>query len=330
MTTPAQIRGMLLEEAVLYLLQSAGYRIVDDGADDQTIVPGRSGLEVMGRGGRHQIDAIADFEICPPLSYPQRLLVEAKCYSERKPVGLEVVQNAVGVLNDVQQNGTARDGTPLTNRHHYQYAVFSASGFTSNAEQYAYAHDICLFPLANSKFIQPILQAIRVVDGLPWGLSETRQVVREQLRNPQSYQLTLMADGGHIQSLQSFVVACQAFKQCAIAMIQGQFPIFLVPAPGLELTDILTLDLVTIHWDADGWYLRSRGADVFSFDLPFSLFSMYADRGDLAPLRALDLKQERLSRIQAFTRTRRGVKVITLRLDRRWLDQVRARLIEAR
>lgn len=58
---------------------------------------------VKGRGGEHQIDAIADFIVHQPFSYPQRLLVEAKCYSNK--VRLPVIRNAAGVLKDVNESG---------------------------------------------------------------------------------------------------------------------------------------------------------------------------------------------------------------------------------
>ena len=50
--------------------------------DDPTLSEGPAGLNVLGRGGKHQIDTIADLRIDQPFSNPQRLLVEAKAYSE--------------------------------------------------------------------------------------------------------------------------------------------------------------------------------------------------------------------------------------------------------
>src|SRR5258706_13438839 len=83
-----QIKGMLLEEAVLYLLESSGYIPVTEAGNDPTLHQGRNGLEVQGRGGKHQIDAIADFAIQQPFMHPLRLLVEAKFHGS--PIGIEV------------------------------------------------------------------------------------------------------------------------------------------------------------------------------------------------------------------------------------------------
>lgn len=99
----AQIQGVLLEEVVLYLLQRSGYRTVEEVGTDPTLSTCSAGLEVIGRGEHHQIDAIADFLLSPPFSSPQRLLVEAKCYNEVRSIGLPLVRNAVGVLKDVSE-----------------------------------------------------------------------------------------------------------------------------------------------------------------------------------------------------------------------------------
>lgn len=104
-----------------------------------------NGICVLGRGERHQIDAIADYVFPPPFSNPLRLLCEAK-YSEGKSVGIDVIRNAVGVKKDVEEY--FRPGVQSTYRYHYQYAVISSSGFTSNAQNYAYAQDIYLLDLS--------------------------------------------------------------------------------------------------------------------------------------------------------------------------------------
>ncbi|HYU72332.1 MAG TPA: hypothetical protein VEL31_06600 [Ktedonobacteraceae bacterium] len=119
-----QLTGMLLEEAVLYLLEASGYTPVTEILNDPTLRQGRNGLEVQGRGGKHQIDAIADFAIQQPFMHPLRLLVEAKF--QRDPVGIEVMRNAVGVLQDVDKYWDYERRQEIESRYSYQYAVLSA------------------------------------------------------------------------------------------------------------------------------------------------------------------------------------------------------------
>ena len=94
MATIGHIRGILLEEAVLYLLQASGYRTVPSAGTDPTLNDGSAGLEVHGRGAKHQIDAVADFYLVSPFTYKQRLLVEAKCLRSSERVGLPIVRSA--------------------------------------------------------------------------------------------------------------------------------------------------------------------------------------------------------------------------------------------
>jgi hypothetical protein len=77
---------MLLEEAIIHLLRITGYQTVEWAGSDPTLRDGSSGLQVIGRGGRHQIDAVGDFSVTLPFSHPQRLLVEAKRYDDRYPL----------------------------------------------------------------------------------------------------------------------------------------------------------------------------------------------------------------------------------------------------
>jgi hypothetical protein len=83
MPTVAQIHGMLLEEALLHLLRFSGYRPVMSNGADPTLRQGTAGLEVLGRGEHHQIDAIADFTIPQPFVNPARLLIRR---SSRTPL----------------------------------------------------------------------------------------------------------------------------------------------------------------------------------------------------------------------------------------------------
>src|SRR5579872_2089170 len=143
------VHGMLLEEAVLYLIRVAGYNTVtyDASHPDPTLYEGKNKnnpksigiLHVRGRGEMHQIDAIADFFLNPPFSHPQRLLIEAKRYKDKDRVGLPVVRSVTGLLKDVSEAWvtTGLLGTQQTVsriRYYYQAAVISTSGFTKEAE----------------------------------------------------------------------------------------------------------------------------------------------------------------------------------------------------
>ena len=332
-----QIRGMLLEEALLCLLRASGFRTIEEDHSDPTLHSGPSGLEVRGRGSRHQVDAIAEYLIAQPFSYPQRLLVEAKCYEPRKVVGLPIMRNAVGVVRDVEEYWTLGEYSPLRARYHYLYAIFSASGFTKPAEEYAFAQGVYPMPLAKSKFLEPLLRAIRDISHEDFGASsvnsidvsmgELRRTVRSSLRHSTGgFEGLRIADGAQVKLI-AFVRQCGDFNGALLGMIAKRFPVFLVPSPSIKLEELKPSYSVHIHWDQHGWYLRSSDdeARLFSFDLPVVLFEAYATGGLLSANRALDLKAEYISEIQATLVVGQVVQLVTFHLDEGWLAALRQR-----
>jgi hypothetical protein len=335
----AQVRGMLLEEALLHLLRSTGYKTVDDVNGDPTLDRSSAGLLVRGRGTSHQIDAIADFAVYAPFSHPQRLLVEAKCFEPKKRVDLSIVRGALGTLKDVQEFWVSLATGPPKQRYHYQYAVFSATGYTENAQSYAFAQDIYLIPLAESRFFTPVVTALRNVSAsdpnlaanadLPIPLGELRKVVRSAVRQGQG-ELVFAQFEETISGIQEFVAACRRISFSLLAVLGGRFPVFLVPAPGLSLDEINLDNSVGIYRGPNDqtWYLRDRNTnrELFSFDLPQELFLEYADQGMLSAHAALELKQQEMAEFEAVLMRNERPSLVRFRLDFGWLDRVRGRL----
>ena len=65
-----QVRGVLLEEVVLRFRKANGYTAIDVPGGDPTLDDGPLGIRVRGRGSIHEIDAIANYQLAPPFSYP--------------------------------------------------------------------------------------------------------------------------------------------------------------------------------------------------------------------------------------------------------------------
>lgn len=347
MFTPGQLRGMLLEEALLYLLRATGYRTVGTAGNDPTLKNGSAGLNVLGRGAVHQIDAIADFMVQHPFSNPQRLLIEAKCLKPGERVGLPVIRNALGVLRDVSEYWVsrgrghhARTQIPKP-RFHYQYAVFSATGYSAHAESFAFAQDIYLIPLQNSRYVQPIIQNIRDAaeaiheavrnDDTKIRLSLIRQFVRRDLQGISASTAGLPVPQYIRAALQGPLDACQAMEGVMLATLGGRFPVFLVPAAGIQIGHLQNTLEVRITWDDDGWYINGSydsgpPQPLFSFDLPENLFKLYAEGDHLSLSRAIDLKEHMMSDFQAVRWNRGRLEIIQFVLDHDWLRTMRERI----
>ncbi|WP_230329941.1 restriction endonuclease [Nocardia aurantiaca] len=145
-----------MEELLARLLQDNGYRLlVSAKQDPDALVQGKNGLLVRGRGGNHQADVLGEFDLPVPFSLPLRIFVEAKC--NRTSVRLPVVRNAYGTVHDVneQYSPFSSDPNPVSvRRYHYRYTLFSTSGFSTDAQRYALAHQISLVDLSNPGFAQ--------------------------------------------------------------------------------------------------------------------------------------------------------------------------------
>jgi len=150
-STAAQLRGYLLEEALAWLLRNSGYRLLmHHSQDPDELVPNGNGLCVKGRGAEHQVDVLGEFAFTPAFSLPIRLFLEAKF--TRQKTGLPVVRNAHGVIHDINENFVHGPGQRLRKRFRYVYAIFSATGFTMDAQDFAVAQQISLVDLSGASF----------------------------------------------------------------------------------------------------------------------------------------------------------------------------------
>ena len=349
MATIYAIRGLLLEEVLLNLLRESGYSTVEDSDNDITLQSGHSGLEVRGRGSQHQIDAIANFSISPPFSYPIRILLEAKFYSA--VIGIDVIRNAVGVLKDVNEFFIPENNKISKPRYHYQYAIFTSSSFAKPAQEYAFAHDIYLIKLENNRYFSPIISAIANLDHNDFdGLTDhkihiTLKDLRKNIRHSLKESSYAPISGYCLQNRFNSEKLCNLVQvnldlgKSYLGVLSNGFPIFFTPSPDLNIEDLISNPKVRIYWDDNKWYIvksNSRYENVnvnpidilFSFDLPKDLFNFYADNNNLSQGRAYELKQEIMHTIQIFFRDRSTsiVACLELKIDQNWLQYMKDHL----
>ena len=141
----------LLEEALAWVLQGSGYRLlVHKSQDPDELEDGRNGLCVKGRGAEHQADVLGEFAVTPAFSLPIRLFLEAKF--RRQACTLPVVRNAHEVIHDINENFGPTSTRSARKRYRYEYALFSTSGFTKEAQNFATAQLISTVNLSGESF----------------------------------------------------------------------------------------------------------------------------------------------------------------------------------
>jgi hypothetical protein len=347
MPTGGQIRGMVLEEVILRLLATAGYRTLDV-ADNITTFKGTAGLEVSGRGSRHQIDAIADYRLQQPFSHPQRLLLEAKCYRKGKDIGLEVIRNAIGVHKDSSEYWRGPSGS--NSRFHYQYAVFSATEFSQDAEAYAFAQDIYLFPLRRSAHLQTVLEAIwaiktghmekraRRLSGFMSNLrTHTRQALRETATGLPLLN-DFLADFESSGAFDDVITEAQTIKGGLLASSRSGFLIFLVPPPRRQLGELIQIATnstvrIRVRRVRNGWFWfmeSNTGKELFTLDIPPELFRLYMSEDSKDTRAFIDIKRGEFSRLQAVYWSDGVPQILTFNLNRQWIRDIERKLERSR
>ena len=152
-----QAKGYYLEEIVRELMRKSKFVDVQTG-------------NIEGRGADHQIDSYGTFMFTIPFVYPVRLISEVKWFSRNYKVQLSHMRSFAGVMIDISQNyfvpramrsaGRNRQAFPIMGRYTDSGAFFSATGFSWDAQNYAWAHGIYLIPFSNNRFLQPILSRV--------------------------------------------------------------------------------------------------------------------------------------------------------------------------
>ena len=290
MATISQIRGLLLEEAVLYLLQYSGYQAVDETvSSDAALHWDSEGLKIKGRGETHQIGALAELMTTPPFTPPQRLIIEAKSYADATPVGLSMVRHTVGLLKDVDESWIrANSGDIPKRRYQYQYALFTTSRFSPEAQSYAFAQNIHLVQLAGIPELSPLLQSIHNINhnlfnARSWHqinivLPELRRLLRQILHNQQDERLLrAVVPTLAVKPLMRVVHACGAIDGFYLATLDQHFTLPLVLSTPNWPDSITELDW-HIKRHRNYWSLHpSQGQDpVFSFNFPPIFFQHHA------------------------------------------------------
>lgn len=151
------MKGALFETVVASLLKSSGYKLLPSSGSGSHLG------KLRGRGTWHQIDAFGFYEYGVPCLYPIRVIAEAKCYA--KEAGLPTIRNFVGAFKDIAENYFVEDGASpgdylLTKRYTDAAAMFSAHGFTKDAQDYAYAQGVFLVSYEQNPVLSPVLNAI--------------------------------------------------------------------------------------------------------------------------------------------------------------------------
>ncbi|WP_405193194.1 hypothetical protein [Streptomyces anulatus] len=344
MATDAVLRGYLLEESLAWLLRFSGYRLlVHEDQDPEELVDQEGALRVRGRGALHQVDVLGEFTFTPAFSMPVRMFLEAKFY--QKPCGLEVVRNAHGVVHDVNENFMTHAGTRPRQRYQYSYALFSAGGFTADAQRYALAHQISLVDLSGASFTW----LLGAIGSTAWSLFQAQE---KYLPKPPGFPVTWMRrqlrralETSPVHFLPSAEIAEGKFKDAARAALDQLvaalrqrsetelllgFPSapFILPLAAddhrrfLQYAEARPDHAVRIKRRGSGtvaeWTLapvEAPGSYELAFKLPKHIEQWISDIDGKERRRTMEIKEQFLSAITIYRMNGEGLRTYQLRYE---------------
>lgn len=343
-------RGALLEELVLKLLQMVGYRVIDIPDAAEGTRGGGAGLELRGRGEWHQIDALAAFDRTPAFMYPLRLMVEAKCYQKKTPVGIGVVRNAVGVLKDIDENffsfrleGDTQNESARGARFNYRAAIFSSSGYTKPALRYALAHQVYLIQYKDVSLMGPVINGLLALRKAHLRETASIATLRRSLREALNGNLDSLGLGftesGHSHIERRVIGPFNKIGASYFGVLQGTWPMQLLgsrPLPAMVFSETDEIDCRLYGMGANRWSFVpddiDRNSDNYfrlEFDLPGEIaLALDPMRGDA--LLVANFKEQNFAYLDVSGRIGGVQRQVRLKLSRNWWQDYVQRIRDRR
>ncbi len=333
----SQFKGYILEHVLAYLLQSSGYSIIDKlSPNEPDVTEEGNGLNISGRGAKHQIDVIGNLDWIPAFTFPTRLLVEAKFRdknsSNKGRVGIDIVREQIGILSDINENYfSAISGDPKQ-RYRYVSAIFSANGFSKDAVDLAIAHQIQLVDMSDDSFSE-ILNAINTFTDNIFGnrksiTSKQVSTIRENLIKSffENYNVVEI-ENTYINTLKASIDSFR--NKIFIGMSQSGFMLLLHDSSGtfLDYAKEQQMHDVTIHWSkVDGgkqWIIKPLYGNDYklTFKLPQRLHDWIYKTSEDMFTTAINEKERHFSKISIYHKDSVGnPKIFTLKFNKENLN----------
>lgn len=302
----AQLRGKIFESLLKFYLKQQGYTVIPQEIQGYYGVSRRSnGLNIRGRGGWHQVDALGQFQFQIPFVYPIRLISEAKSHNQK--IGLPTIRDFVGILKDVSENYFIENYNDLTKSRFTDCgAVFSTSEFTKDAQMYAHAQGVYL--IQASTFLPLIDRVVNQINNR----DTIREIISGDLRNyPVFSNNDFFAYSG---------------------IISNVYPVVITSNESLPFQRFSETDEVEIRlsYEADQQHKEVYGFNIRfdswrgKFQLPRYIWEQYAKRPDFIDA-MIKMKLEKLNYIDIPLKIEGKRRIIRLKLDRNWLENLSSR-----
>lgn len=306
-------KGKAFEILVKRILMNIGFTEIN--SDGLYVFDGTAGQMIQGLGEAHNADVLLQPPVQIPFYTPSRILIECKDYIRK--VGLNTLRSALGLREDINNfelvdinvlekrraNNRRGQSTYSYDRYYYQVAVASMSGFTIQAQEFAFTHRISLIDFTKMPF---------------W----------EGFINTFNHSRYLLENTGEITDTATTIgLADDIGKKMAVAITNTGQMLFLY-----SLNNKLHFnDLYSLHWaDQNSLWQLTSGDNVYLFQLPEKIREAWLDNLDENDIRenAINCKATYLSSmvVYYFESYKPTIKMISI--DNWALEEAKRNLIK--
>jgi hypothetical protein len=348
------LKSKILEYITRRILFNCGFSNV---TSDGLYIYDRAPLQMInGKGAAHDADVLMNPPIQMPFTYPTRIIFECKAYSRNRKVGVDIVRNASGLRNDIndfeiitedflrhrQNNHRALLAISDRKRHYYQVGISTLFNFSKPALEFAANNKI---PLLSISELFSGTGLADVIDAIPSNIeselgAENYNEIIEELskKDINEVNLNLLSE---LFRLNPVLQRCLELINSEIinvyvGILESGEILFIKKETENNAIDILSNNEIStlsarIHWSSDNrerwWFEFNKSETHYYFYLPKEMAKAWKSFNDVRAS-ALQIKAQNFARFFIFNKNENDgsipFKLITL--DLMWLQELIGRM----
>ena len=342
------LKSKLLEYITRRILTNCGFSSV---LSDGLYIYDRNPLQMInGKGAAHDADVLMNPPIQMPFTYPIRIIFECKAYLNTRKIGLNIVRNALGFRNDIndfeiitedflrwrQNNRRMILAVSDRKRHYYQVGISTLFDFSKPSLEFAANNKI---PLLSMSELFAGTNLAETIDSIPSNIEDLigqimyNSIIREfsikNIANINFDTIREICEENEILS-QCYEIIDSVVNDVYVGLLESGEILFI--KKDSNENDILSNNqnhflTATIHWserERERWWFNFNETETrYYFYLPREIARAWKGFNDVRT-GALDIKEQNFARFFIFNKgnSNQNLPFKMVTLDIQWLNEM--------
>ena len=308
-----KLKGKIFEYFMKNLLEGCGFTPVR--SDGLIVYNGSAGQMIHGLGQAHNADVLMAPPMQTPFYHNTNLLIECKCHGEQ--LGLPIVRNVLGLREDINNfdiitpailnaRKNYHSKTPKLfpfDRHIYQVAIASITGFTRPAIEFAKVHRIPLISFAEGELFAPLREFIEFIDSSSFSESDWEDILHGLYND--------------IDEIEYFFDYVEDLKlRVRIGLLENGTILFLCQDYNNKKGTDISSNNFTLHWGdiRNHWTLKNNNLNYY-FELPKEMMMEWEKETENIKESALRIKETYFPKVYLFDTENKCIRVLEINMD---------------